>query len=114
MEKIQRANIKKLVPLAILFLVFLAGLMVYTKLAEEEFSKRVNFKVSKISVTPAERLRLFDSNNQELKLNSWTFYKRDNINVGDSIAKDIESDSITIWRLDENLRWTVNEVFYQD
>ncbi|WP_226390527.1 hypothetical protein [Penaeicola halotolerans] len=90
---------------SIVLLLFFISVIVLTifyskKAIEYERNLEINFKVSRVEITPALRAVLYDKNNNKLDLQRVVFYRSHDVKAGDIVLKKAGSDVLRVYRED--------------
>ncbi|MHC5310899.1 hypothetical protein ACYSNM_12715 [Myroides sp. LJL116] len=79
-------------------IVILLTLVLNSYYGKKEFTQEIHFVVDKIEQTPSLRCYYYDENGDRLILNSYTFYAPSEIQKGDIITKQANSNELVIYR----------------
>ena len=102
---------KGLFPIVFLILVIVTTFIISNKYAKDEFKQQINFVVNRVHITPALRCYLYDKNENELDLGSYTFFENSNIKVGDSLAKPSNSSTLFCYRKNSSGKYEIIKEF---
>lgn len=92
---------KSKVFLAIFATVVLIFIITVTKwTVKRERDLTINFKVTRVEITPAFRAVFYDKNNNRLRLQRFVFYDYHDILPGDLIKKEKGDDFLYVYRFD--------------
>ncbi len=92
-------QVKRIILLPIFFgIVLTLTLISTTYYSKKELGQGINFSVSNIVVSQANRLSLYNEKGVELNLHSYTFFIGSEIMEGDSLVKKPNSSALLIYR----------------
>ncbi len=90
---------------SIVLLLFFISVIVLTifyskKAIEYERNLEINFKVSRVEITPALRAVLYDKDGNKLRLQRFVFFERHGIQPNDIVLKEAGAEVLNVYRED--------------
>lgn len=90
---------------SIVLLLFFISVIVLTifyskKAIEYERNLEINFKVSRVEITPALRAVLYDKDGNKLRLQRFVFFERHGIQPNDIVLKEAGAEVLKVYRED--------------
>ncbi len=90
---------------SIVILLFFISVIVLTifyskKAIEYERNLEINFKVSRVEITPALRAVLYDKDGNKLRLQRFVFFERHGIQPNDIVLKEAGAEVLKVYRED--------------
>lgn len=77
--------------------------------SRKEYKTELNFKISKIDITPTNSLELYDMKGEKISLWNFTLISNEGIIIGDSIYKGAFSEKLYVFKRNNDNRYKYYE-----